>query len=107
MRTFFTLSAAVIALGASALSAAETYKPFDKQVAAQPRGIVEISNTSGSVEVTATDRAEVVVHGELGDGVERVDVTSEPDRTVIKVVLPSHSSRDGDAKLRVQVPKDS
>ena len=107
MRTFFTLSAAVIALGASALSAAETYKPFDKQVAAQPRGIVEISNTSGSVEVTATDRPEVVVHGELGDGVERVDVTSESDRTVIKVVLPSHSSRDGDAKLRVQIPKDS
>ena len=51
MRTFFTLSAAVIALGASALSAAETYKAFDKQVAARRARVVEISNTSGSVEV--------------------------------------------------------
>lgn len=107
MRTFFTVSAAVITLGASVLGHAESYKPFDKQVPAAAHGVVEISNTAGTVDVTASERAEVIVHGELGEGVERVDVTREGERTVVKVVLPGHSMRDGDAKLHVQIPKDS
>lgn len=107
MRTILTLSVAVMALGASAPGAAATYKSFDKAVAAPARGVVEISNTAGTVEVSASDRPEVIVHGELGEGVERVDVTSESERTVVKVVLPGHSLRDGEAKLHVQIPKDS
>ena len=47
------------------------------------------------------------VHGEIGAGVERVEVTSEPGRTLIKVILPGHSGRSGDATLHIQVPKDS
>ena len=44
---------------------------------------------------------------ELGEGVERVDVSSEHGRTSIKVVLPHRSGHGGDADLHVQVPKDS
>jgi hypothetical protein len=114
MRTIVILAASMIALGASGLAAGASSKaidreakPFDKEVAAEAHGVVEISNTSGSVTVTGWDRAAVSVHGELGEGVERVDVTSEPGRTLIKVVLPEHSSRNGDATLHIQIPKDS
>jgi hypothetical protein len=107
MRTIFVLSTAMIALAASAFAAAATLKTFDKQVAAEARGVVEVSNTSGSVDISGWDRAEVSVHGEIGEGVERVDVTSTPGHTLIKVVLPGNSGRDGEAKLHIQIPRDS
>jgi hypothetical protein len=107
MRTVFILAASMIALGASAFAAAATSKPFDQEVAAEAHGVVEISNTTGSVDVRGWDRAEVSVHGQIGEGVERVEVKSEPGRTFIKVVLPGHSARDGEAKLQIQIPKDS
>jgi hypothetical protein len=107
MRNTYLISAAVIALSVSAGAAAENFKPFDKEVAAEAKGVVEVSNTAGDLHITGWDRAAVNVHGEVGEGVERVEVTSEPGRTLIKVVLPSHSSHGGEAKLHIQIPKDS
>ena len=66
-----------------------------------------ISNVSGTVDVRGWDRNEVQVTGHLGEGVERVDVESSGGRTVVKVVLPRRGSRDGDAVIEVQVPKNS
>ncbi len=94
-------------LVASAAVCASTDKIFDREVAAQARGVVDISNISGSIQVSAWDRPSVSVHAELGADVERVDVTSEGSRTIIKVVLPSHGVHDGEATLHVKVPKDS
>jgi hypothetical protein len=96
-------------LVASAAVCGSTDKIFDREVAAQARGVVDISNVSGSIEVSAWDRPNVSVHAELGADVERVDVTSEGSRTIIKVVLPNHGTHDGDgeAHLHVKVPKDS
>ena len=105
MRTLIKLSGLLLALGATALAAAAD-RSFDKEVSAEERGVVEVSNTAGTVEITGWDRHEVNVHAEIDDGVERVDVTSEPGRTLIKVVLP-HSSRGGEAHLHIKVPKDS
>ena len=79
---------------------------FEKTVPAEARGTVDISNVSGRVEVSGWDRPEVSVHAELGAGVERVDVTPDHGRTVVKVVLP-HPGHGGDAELRVKVPKES
>jgi len=45
--------------------------------------------------------------GELGAGVDRIDVTSDHGHTVIRVVLPSYSFRSGSVDLRVQVPRGS
>jgi len=92
------------ALASSAVYAAGG--TFERQVAADPHGVVDISNVSGSVEVKGWDRAEVGVRAELGSGVERVDVSSERGHTIIKVVVASHS-HGGDAELHVQVPKGS
>ena len=107
MRTVYGVSAALIALLASAAAAAAD-KTFERTVAAQPKGVVDISNVAGSVDVTGWDRQEVSVRAELGDDVERVEVNGEGGHTTIKVVLPHHGGgRHGEATLHVQVPKDS
>jgi DUF4097 and DUF4098 domain-containing protein YvlB len=98
---------AAVALGLWAGSAAHAEsKSFERQVPADARGAVDISNVSGRIEVVGWDRSEVSVRGELDEGVERVDVTSEHGRTIVKVVLP-HTGHHGDAELRVKVPKES
>src|SRR5437868_12786607 len=99
-------SVAMVVLGVWAGAAQADSKSFERAVPAEPRGVVDISNVSGRIEVIGWDRAEVNVRGELDEGVERVDVTSEHGRTVVKVVLP-HTGHHGDAELRVKVPKES
>jgi hypothetical protein len=94
-------------LAASAAATASSDKTFDRQAPAQPRGVVEISNVTGTIEVSGWDRSEVSVHGDLDTGVERVDLTSEGPRTTIKVILPHTSSHGGEARLQVKIPKDS
>jgi DUF4097 and DUF4098 domain-containing protein YvlB len=81
----------------------------EKRVAADSKGEVEISNVSGTIDVRGWDRNEVLVTGKLGSGVERLDVeTSDGGRhTLVKVVLPRGSSRDGHADIEVQVPRNS
>src|SRR6266480_1727704 len=101
------LAAAITVLFASAAACASGDRTFERQVPAEAHGAVDISNVSGTVVVTGWDRPEVSVRAELGEGVERVDVSSEHGRTTIKVVLPHHSGHGGDADLHVQVPKDS
>jgi DUF4097 and DUF4098 domain-containing protein YvlB len=81
--------------------------PINKRTTADPAGLVEISNTSGSVVVTAWDRNEVEVTGELGDGTERLDFTKGEKVTRIKVVLPSRSYNVDDTDLIVKVPAGS
>ena len=97
---------AMVVLGVWAGAAQADSKSFERAVPAEPRGVVDISNVSGRIEVIGWDRPEVNVRGELDEGVERVDVTSEHGRTVVKVVLP-HTGHHGDAELRVKVPKES
>jgi DUF4097 and DUF4098 domain-containing protein YvlB len=105
MRMAYGLGLSLLtALASTAVNAGDG--SFDRTVAAQPRGVVDISNVSGSVDVKGWDRAEVRIRAELSSDVERVDVSTEGGHTIIKVELPNHS-RGGEAELHVQVPKDS
>src|SRR5215469_17146627 len=104
MRSAYCLLAPLLMLVASAAVCASSDRDFDRTVAAQPQGVVDISNVAGSIDVRGWDRAEVAVHAEVGDGVERVDVNTEGGRTIIKVVLPHNSGRHGEATLHVQIP---
>jgi DUF4097 and DUF4098 domain-containing protein YvlB len=97
---------ALLLAASTAASAAE--RNFDKTVAADARGIVEISNVSGRINVIGWDRAEVAVHGTLDERVERVDVLTSKGRTTIKVVLPNMNwGGNSDADLEVRVPNQS
>jgi len=107
MRTGALLPTMMMAVLASAAARAAGDNVFERQVAADPRGVVEISNVSGRIKVSGWDRAEVSVRAELGAGVDRIDVTSDRGHTIIRVVLPSYSFRSGGVDLRVQVPRGS
>jgi DUF4097 and DUF4098 domain-containing protein YvlB len=107
MRIALPLTVALLPLLAGTTATASSDKTFDRQVPAQPRGVVEISNVTGSIEVSGWERNEVSVHAELDAGVERVDVSSDGGRTTIKVVLPHASSQGGEARLQVKIPKAS
>jgi Toastrack DUF4097 len=107
MRITLRVLAALLLLLAGAAAAASNDTTFDRQVPAQPRGVVDISNVSGRIEVSGWERSEVGVHAELDSGVERVDVSSEGGHTIIKVFVPHASGHDGNARLQVKIPKDS
>ncbi|MGB6606161.1 MAG: DUF4097 family beta strand repeat-containing protein [Steroidobacteraceae bacterium] len=113
MRSFTVIwPVAVLLLASSGAHAAET-TTFDRQVAAQPQGVVDVSSTAGTIEVTGWDRAEVSVHADLGTGVDHVEVTSEQGRTVVKVLLRPQvmssffSGGRNNTRLHVQIPKGS
>jgi DUF4097 and DUF4098 domain-containing protein YvlB len=80
---------------------------FEKRLPVDPHGVVEISNVAGRIEVAGWDNPEVEVHGNLGAGVEKVDVTTDHGRTSIKVRVPNSSFRSAEADLRIRVPRDS
>src|SRR5580658_1632098 len=76
---------------------------IDQQQAADPSGTVEIQNVAGSVQVSGWDKPEVSVTGQIGERVERVDLTSDGHRTIVHVVLPSGSTWGGDGSARLVV----
>jgi DUF4097 and DUF4098 domain-containing protein YvlB len=80
---------------------------FEKKVAANPQGIVEISNVAGTIDVSGWDNAEVDVRAEMGGGVDRIDVSADSGRVTIKVIVPNHTFRSGSANLHVRVPRQS
>ncbi|MGA3158824.1 MAG: DUF4097 family beta strand repeat-containing protein [Steroidobacteraceae bacterium] len=73
---------------------------------ADPAGNVEIVNVAGSVEVIGWDKPEVAVTGQIGDRVERVDLSGADKHLTVRVVLPlgSHWSGDDEARLTIHVP---
>ena len=100
---------AAFALSVSAFACAET-TTFEREVAADPHGMVEVSSTTGVIEVTGWDKPTVAVKAELGADVDRVDVTTSGNHTVVRVLLKSHIGLNwshDETRLRVQVPKDS
>ena len=80
---------------------------FAKRLAVDPHGVVEISNVAGSIDVTAWDNAEVDVRGDVGPGVDKVDVSTDRGRTTIKVYVPNHTFRSASADLHIRVPRGS
>jgi DUF4097 and DUF4098 domain-containing protein YvlB len=87
--------------------AAHAEGSFERQIAADPHGVVEINNVAGRVDVTAWDRPQVSVQASLGSGVDHVDVISDHGHILIKVVLPTFSAHSGGADVRVQIPAGS
>jgi hypothetical protein len=102
------LPAAVALLASASVWGGDTSGTFEREVAADAHGVVEISSTSGTVDVTGWDRAAVSVKAELPPDVDHVEVTSSGNHTVVRVIQ-RHSGGWGhdDTHLRVQVPKDS
>jgi DUF4097 and DUF4098 domain-containing protein YvlB len=80
---------------------------FEKHMAAEPHGVVEISNVAGRIDVQAWDKPEVEVRAEMGGGVDRIDTTSDHGRISIKVITPNVSFGSIGTNLHIRVPRDS
>lgn len=108
--TYRLLPAAVALVASAAVWGSDSRGTFEREVAAPARGVVEISSTNGTVDVTGWDRPAVSVKAELAADVDRVEVTNSGDHTVVRVIQ-HHSgmsfSGHEETHLRVQVPKDS
>lgn len=87
--------------------------PLSIDHSASARVHVSISNISGSVSITAWDRNEVQVGGELGDGAKPLEITGNSSDLTIKVEPRGGSgwlnwnsdNRMGSTRLEVRVPR--
>ncbi|HZX71282.1 MAG TPA: DUF4097 family beta strand repeat-containing protein [Rhodanobacter sp.] len=87
--------------------------PIQLQHAASANAKISISNIAGSVNVTAWDRNQVEVSGELGEGAKPLEITGDNDHLSIKVESRGGSgwfnfggdSRMGPSTLELHVPR--
>ena len=105
--TYRLLPATVVLIASASVWGSDSAGTFEREVAAQAQGIVQISNINGRIEVTGSDRPAVSVKAELGADVDHVEVTSSGDHTVVRVIPRGHSGGHDETLLRVQVPKGS
>lgn len=110
-----TVLAAALALAGEAAHAST----FQQQVAADPRGEVDVSNVSGHIVVTGWDQPTVSVTADLPGDTERVKVTGGHGRTNVCVVYNDSNSCNtssgsgwfgehaSSVRLEVHVPRGS
>ena len=87
---------------------------FQQQVAADPRGEVDVSNIAGSIVITGWDQPKVSVTADVDDG-QRVQVKGGHGRTIVCVTYgesrdcngPGGFSEGGSVRLEVHVPRAS
>jgi Putative adhesin len=105
MRMSFLASTALAALVANtAAHASDT----DQQISADPRGIVEVSNFAGKVEVSGWDKPQVSVHSDVSGDTNNVDVHADHGRTTIAVRMHGMSwGGGGEARLQIKIPRNS
>lgn len=97
-----------LVLAVAAAHGLEAQERVEETRTAPADGVVEIRNVAGSIGVEGWDREEVRVTGTLEDGVEELDIARSGRRTRIEVRLPERGNvRNGDADLRVRVPRGS
>jgi DUF4097 and DUF4098 domain-containing protein YvlB len=107
-RTTAIISASALALIAALFAGgrAEAKERVDLEKTAAKDASIRIKNVAGWVKVTGWDKGEVTVNGTVGEGVEKVDLSGEPDHVSIEVILQKHA-HDGEAELEIKVPRGS
>jgi DUF4097 and DUF4098 domain-containing protein YvlB len=104
MRMPSAMFAAVLLAGPAAYASDHD---VDQQVAADPRGIVEISNFAGRVEVSGWDQLQVSVHSSNSSDNVSVDLNGGHSHTSITVRPHGVWGGGGEADLRIKIPRGS
>jgi len=114
MRTF--CPAAITSLFVSSLLAigsAQASEPINETREIATDGTVEIENVRGSIRVEASNRADVVITGTLGQGVEGLRISGDSQHLKIAVEYPDSGggwfagwggSKAESSDLRIQLP---
>jgi Toastrack DUF4097 len=115
------VSAAMSVTASTAASAAEP-RTVQRQVPADPRGVVIINNVGGSIEVSGWDKPQVAATANLGGEGLGLAVTTEDGQTHVRITgygddttgfgrgffnFFEHGGVHGDADLSVHVPRQS
>ena len=79
--------------------------PVDREINADSKGTLEVSNIAGSVEIRGSNRRTVHVTGLLGDDVERLDVERSGNRVIVKVVLRERPRSHDETSLTIEAPQ--
>jgi DUF4097 and DUF4098 domain-containing protein YvlB len=103
--------ALVLALAAATVRASD----FHQQVAADPRGEIDVSNINGSIVISGWDKPEVSVSADLSGDSQRVHVVSGGSHTRVCVTYGGSNGCDstgwngggGSVNLKIQVPRQS
>lgn len=88
-----TGSLLALALGAALPAFAAT--PINESRPLDGLGSVEIDNVKGSIQVRVWDRPEVKIEGQLGEGVEKLQIEGDRQQLSIKVRYPNRGSGIG------------
>lgn len=90
----------------STISASWAGDPIDEKIEAEQGVSVLIENVHGLVKITGWDRPELHVTGELADDAERVVVSEEYGRVLVRVLMP-RSGSSSETELIVSAPASS
>jgi DUF4097 and DUF4098 domain-containing protein YvlB len=107
---------AIVATSLALAGEAAHASNFQQQVAASPRGEVDVSNIAGDIVITGWDRSTVSVTADLPGDTQRVQVKGGHGRTSICVMYSESndcngpggfSDRGSSVRLEIHVPRDS
>lgn len=99
MKIFRILILAVL----TTMTAWAAAEPIDQTIEAKEDATILVENVAGVVRVTGWDRPEVEVTGELGEGADRVVVSAEYGRVLVRVLMP-RSSTTANTELIIRAP---
>jgi DUF4097 and DUF4098 domain-containing protein YvlB len=86
------------------LPAVHAGSPIEQSRAMQKDGLLKVENAAGSIEITAWDKDEVRISGELGDNVEDLEILETSSGVEIRV-RNRHSRHSVDeSHVRLQIP---
>jgi DUF4097 and DUF4098 domain-containing protein YvlB len=91
-------------IAAGSLSVADAATPVDETRSMPADGRVQIDNMAGSIEITGWDRSEVSIRGELGDGVEELEISESSQGVAVRVRNRKNRRFVEETRLRLQVP---
>lgn len=104
MKIFNYLMIAALGVSANAFAAGER---IDQTREASATGTVSIESMAGEVRISAWNRNEVRVEGELDDKAERLEFSGRDGFTIIKVVYPRRVRDVHGSDLNIHVPEGS
>jgi DUF4097 and DUF4098 domain-containing protein YvlB len=86
--------------------------PINETRPLDARGHLEVDNLKGRIEVRAWDRNEVKIEGNLGQGVEKLEIVGDHEHLSVRVKYPkngmgffSGSDKSEPSELRLMVPR--
>jgi len=70
-------------------------------------GLLQVENLAGSIEITTWDKAEVSIHGELGDDVEELEILESSAGLEVRVRNRKNKRNVDETELRLQIPAEA